>query len=79
MQSFQWKAKQGKCLGIQHRTRVLPALRQQIHVELTFADVIAIAVQALQENISKQIITNKFIFPLQRVIIQIQIDIKIMI
>ena len=51
-------AKQGKCLGIQHRTRVLPALEQHIHVKLTLADVIPIVVQALQENKRKKFITN---------------------
>lgn len=65
-------AKQGgKCLGIQHRTIVPPALRQHIHVELTLAEVTAIVVQALQENKSQKTISYKFIFPLPPGISQI--------
>lgn len=42
------KAKQ--CLGIQQAARILSALREHVHVELTLANVVPRAVQALQEN-----------------------------
>lgn len=45
------KAKQ--CLGIQHAARILPALGEHVHVELTLANVVPIAVQTLQENHNK--------------------------
>lgn len=41
---------QSSALGTQHATRILPALGQHVHIELTLANVVPVAIQALQEK-----------------------------
>jgi hypothetical protein len=42
-------------LGTNHGTRVLPALGQHVHVELTFANLASIAADAILESLSMNV------------------------